>query len=216
MTTNIQEFDYSVNMLQSILWQYNNAENLVGLIAAKENWYQTNQQQFWTDWYNDVFNLATANDFGCAVWGYILGLSLSFDTAPIITQPTWGFGPYNQNFENGNFAPTGGPINLTTAQKRIILQLRYFQLVTSGTVPEVNRFLAYLFGPGQAYLLDAQNMTQRYVFKFALDRNLLQVIQQYDLLPRPAGVGSEIVISLNVPWGFGPFNENFENGNFYN
>lgn len=103
MTGNIQEFDYSVNLLQSILWQYNDAENLVGLLNKKQSWYNTNQEQFWSDWYNNVFNLATANDFGCSVWGYILGLPLSFDSSPNFNQPIWGFGPFNQNFGNGNF-----------------------------------------------------------------------------------------------------------------
>lgn len=214
-----QQFDYSVDVLQALLWQYNDAENLQAILQAKQDWYDLNHKQFWIDWYNNVFNLATATDFGLSVWSYILNLPLSFDTPPDPTdKPTFGFGMFNQNFENGNFTSTSGTTTiLTTDQKRIVLQLRYFQLVTSCTIPEVNRFLKYLFGnQGQAYLLDGNDMTQTYVFKFAIDPNLLQVIETLDLLPRPAGVESRIVIASEVPFGFGVFNENFYNSNFYN
>jgi hypothetical protein len=69
----IQQFDFSVNLLQALLWQYNGATNLQGLLEAKYNWYYTNQSQFWNDWIGNVFNLATADDFGLAVWSIILG-----------------------------------------------------------------------------------------------------------------------------------------------
>src|ERR1700733_14966336 len=69
----IQQFDFSVNLLQAILWQYNDAINLQALLEAKDSWYFNNQTQFWNHWFNNVFNLATANDFGLAVWSIILG-----------------------------------------------------------------------------------------------------------------------------------------------
>jgi len=221
MTQDIQSFDYSVNLTQALLWQYNQAGNLQGIINAKQAWYDANQEQFWNDWFTNVFNLPTANDFGCAVWAQILNFPL-FYNPPIdpASKPSWGFDYATSgcfNFDNGNFSdPTGtSSIYLTTAQRRIALQLRYFQLVTSGTVPEINRFLKYLFGSkGAAYLLDHGDMTQTYVFTFPLDANLLSVIEQYDLLPRPAGVSSTIIFASEVPFGFDTYNQNFNNGAF--
>ena len=218
MTKDIQPFDFSVDLMKAIIWQYNGAENLQSLIGAKQAWYDENQKKFWADWIANVFNLATANDFGCAVWAQILAFPLFFNP-PIdaSTKPTWGFDEFFQNFDNGNFSDPEGisSIFLTTEQRRIALQLRYFQLVTAGTVPEINRFLKYLFGSkGAAYLLDHGDMTQTYVFTFALDANLLSVIELYDLLPRPAGVDSTILFADHVPFGFDTNNENFDNGAF--
>ncbi len=38
----IQNFDYSVNLLQALLWQYNEAKNLQGILEAKQTWYDIN------------------------------------------------------------------------------------------------------------------------------------------------------------------------------
>lgn len=213
---NIQKFDYSVDLLQAILWQYNDAETLQSLLQTKQDWYTQNQQEFWTDWYNDVFNMATANDFGLAVWSIILGMPLFISPHPDVpSKPRWGFGTNNKNFERGNFSNANTDIFLPIEDKRILLRLRYFQLTTRGAVLEINAFLAYLFGPGMMHVIDDLDMTMTYVINVPLDQTLLQALQKYDVLPRPAGVGLRIVDVTHPTWGFEQFNQNFENGNFF-
>lgn len=184
-----QPFDFSVNALQAILWQYNKARNLKGLLAAKQDWYDKNQTQFWQDWYTNVFDLRTANDFGCSVWSVILGLPLAIEYEASDGE-NWGFAPYQNNFNRGNFAPPVlTPLPLTTAQKRVVLQLRYFQLITRGCPPEINKFLARIFQDlGPAYVVDNLNMTMQYVFAFNLPAPLAFILKYYRLLPAPAGV----------------------------
>ena len=145
----IQEINYSVDLLQAILWQYNDAPNINQLMSQKQSWYDINQTQFWDDWYNDVFNLQTATNFGLSVWCIILNipyLILDLDNLG----PIWGFNEVplintNQNFNNGNFANlTNRPI-LVTEDQRILLQLRYYQLTSRGARPRTNEFLNTLF-----------------------------------------------------------------------
>lgn len=94
---NIQDFNYSVNLLQSIIWQYDKATNIIGLINGKNNWYNVNQTQFWTNWYTDVFNLQTANLFGLSVWSIILNLPLFLLGAPEPDDaPIFGFNSFLQ------------------------------------------------------------------------------------------------------------------------
>src|SRR4051812_32389498 len=103
----VQQFDFSVDLLRAILWQYTGATNLQALLAEKSDWYFANQQRFWTDWFNDVFDLATANDFGLAVWSIILGQPTYIASGPAPADyPAWGFGAYHKNFGNGNFCNT--------------------------------------------------------------------------------------------------------------
>lgn len=225
----IETFDFSVNVLRSILWQYNNSENIVTLIQDKQAWMDENQRDFWTNWYTDVFNLQTANDFGLNVWSIILNLPLFFNTDPIPNQPTWGVSNNtaglngNQNFDNGNFLPlSGGNIYLTTEEKRILLQLRYFNLTTSAAIPEINDFLAFVFEDlGEIYAMDGLDMTMTYVIKFTMSPSLLYVLQQFDLLPRPSTVGIKFVFTEKPVWGVSNDsaglngNQNFNNGNFY-
>lgn len=213
----IQPFDFSVDLLSALLWQYNDALRLQALLEQKQGWYNTNQTDYWTDWTTDVFDLRTANDFGCSVWAVILDMPLSVTSGGDPEgKPIWGFGQYRKNYNNGNFASAAGS-GLTTAQKRIVLQLRYFQLVTRGAIPEVNAFLAYVFaGSGAAYVVDSLAMELLYVFEFPLTSSLEVVLTEFDLLPRPGGVGVRYVTVVpGRSWGFGRFHKNYNNGNFY-
>jgi hypothetical protein len=216
----IEFFDFSVNLLKCILWQYNEATTLQALLQSKQQWYNTNQENFWWNWYYNVFNLRTANDFGCNVWSIILDLPLFVSTPPTsLSAPIFGFdASFFKNFNRGNFGTsTGGTAGLSLQSKRYALQLRYFQLTTSGTVPEINRFMSYLFGQmGQVYLRDNHDMTQTYLFGFPIPAQLAFLFDNFDVLPRPAGVGSTYRSTSGIFFGFGPSwkRANFNRGNF--
>ena len=214
----IQLFDFSINLLQAILWQYNDAVNLQAILAQKNSWYVANQQDFWNEWVQNVFNLATADQFGLTVWSVILGLPLYVNAPYNPGAPTWGYGGPNGdvNFDNGNFNDnSGSSFFLPVNTQRIALQLRYFQLVSSGTVPEINRALAYVFANyGNVYVHDNHDMTQMYVFNFPVTWDLAYLFNNYDILPRPAGVSSSVLDATLVYFGFNDFNDNFDNGNF--
>lgn len=216
MSGNIQEFDFSVNLLKAILWQYNEASNLQALLEDKADWYELNQTEFWENWITDVFDLRTANDFGLTVWSIILGQPIYTTFMPDTGKEAFGFGADRFNFDQGNFASdTGTTYRLPKESARLLLRLRYFQLTSSGTVPETNRMLQYLFGAaGNAYLVDNYDMTQGYVFDFALTADVSFILTNFDVLPRPAGVKSTITTGTAIPFGFGAFRSNFDNGNF--
>lgn len=216
MTDTIQKFDFNIDLLKAILWQYDNALRLQTILEGGQAWVNENHVEFWNNWYRDVFNLGTANDFGLAVWSIILGQPIFFPNVGNPDKPTWGYGEYHKNFENGNFVSTDGfTYRLSTESARIVLQLRYFQLTSAGCVPEVNRMLKYVFrNMGTAYLIDAHDMSQIYVFNFPLSSDLRFVFDNYDILPRPAGVESSYSVQVTETWGFDEYHENFDNGNF--
>jgi hypothetical protein len=214
----IQAFDYSVDLLRALLWQYNKAERLEGVLTQKQAWYDENQKEFWSSWARDVFDLRTANAFGMQVWAVILGVKLLIATEPTDPdQPTWGFSSYQQNFGRGNFGQLeAGAVGLTLEQQRLVLRLRYFQLVSRCTNPEINRFMSVVFADlGHVYVQDHLDMSRiTYVFDFSLSSQLAQVLESFDMLPRPATVGVDYIVIGRDTFGFGATNENFENGNF--
>lgn len=221
----IQEFDFSVNLLQAILWQYNKASKIQQLITLKQSWYDIEQSEFWQNWYRDVFNLITANDFGLSVWSIILNIPLFINTDPQNSGPIFGFNEDPSinnyvNFNNGNFSSLGTVTILSTEEQRLLLRLRYYQLISRGAIPEINTFLNNLFQTsgvpfsGHAWVLDGFDMTMTYVFDFYLPKIMRTVLQELDLLPRPAGVGLKYIILTGTVFGFGLNNQNFENGNF--
>lgn len=231
----VGSFDFSVNLLSSLLWQHNNAENLTALARAKQDWVSRNQTKFWENWVRDVFDLRTANEFGCRVWAAILGSQLFLSIGPgDRDSPTWGFGQEeadgsvsfdngNRNFDNGNYTNLESSIiGLTIAQQRTLLRLRYYQLVGRCTVPEINRILADVFGDeGTAYVLDTNDMTFIvYMFLFNPSSQLSFLLENFDLLPRPAAVGVRYNVVNRPVFGFGPegldvnTNLNFDRGNY--
>jgi hypothetical protein len=185
-----QEFDYSVELLKSLIWRFNTAYKLTALLQAKQDWYDTNQEGFWTDWYNNVFNLDTANEFGCCVWAIILGIPTTSLSTVEITEIPFGFGSFNSNFGNSNFSPVlSNPGFLSLAETQLFLKLRYYQLTSRGNVYQTNKVLASLFGQGNVYLVDNLDMTITCFYKtVSLPTVLLDLIQEYDVMPRPSCV----------------------------
>ena len=199
MTDTIADFDSSVDLVRALLWQHDNATALRSLIESKQDWYNINQATFWTNWYRDVFNIDTANDFGLAVWGRILNVGLGLQVDSTIGIPHFGFGIYHRNFNNGNFArATSGEQALSTDQKRLIIRLRYYQLISRGTVAEINEAMARIFGDlGQVFVRDPLDMSKvTYVFKFTPSSRVRLILDRMNLLPRPSGIGSEYVIEV--------------------
>lgn len=217
MTETIQPYDATVNLLQALLWQYNEAPHLLALLESKQDWYNINQSDFWDNFYTNIFNLETANYFGLSVWSIILNQPIVFYNIGDPNKQNFGFEQFHKNFANGNFVSTSGyNYVLPLESARLVLQLRYHQLTSSGTIPETNRFLAQLFkNSGPFYLLDGHDMTQVYVIGFEPDANLRFILNNFDILPRPAGVGSTYRIEVAETFGFDQYHENFDNGNFF-
>lgn len=210
---NIERFDFSVDLLKVILWEYNDAIKVQALLEQKQDWYTINQTEFWQNWYKNVFDLRTANDFGLAVWAIILEMPLVAEVGKSEEDaPAFGFGENYQNFNNGNFLATSSTsVRLTTEQKRLVLRLRYYQLISNGTVPEINAFLISLFG--DAYVLDTYDMSYAiYVINTDVSSEFQFILENYDLLPRPAGVGTRIIYNRDDLFGFGEDYQNFNNG----
>lgn len=213
----IQSLELAANLLRVLLWKHNQAARLESLVRSKDAWYEENSGGFWARWYRDVFDLRTANTFGLQVWARILGIRLSLPLDPSNPDaPAWAFGSLRQNFGRGNFGRVGnGTASLTLEEQRLILRLRYFQLVTRPSIVEINHALRTVFGPGRAYVLDPLNMEYiTYVFTYNPGNRLLGLLRDFDILPRPSAVGVRTVVATRPVFGFGAYNRNFGNGTF--
>lgn len=208
---NIQRFDFTIDVLKVIPWMSDGSPNLRALLEEYQAWYSREHAQFWINWERDVFNLRTANDFGLNVWSIILNLPLyiEVESSPA-TYPAWGFGPYAANFGHGNFATdSAGAVSLNTEQKRQLLLLRMWQIVSSGSTPDINRALYDVFG-GSVYALDGQDMSITYVFTEILPNSMFELIKNYDIIPRPSAVKAYYLVKPRNAFGFAPYGVNFD------
>jgi hypothetical protein len=91
---------YNTDLTRALKWLHNKAPNLQTIIQKKSDWYHRYNDQFWTNWQQNVFDIRTANAFGLVVWCIILGLPLDiFDFAPITN--AFAFGKQRGNYLDG-------------------------------------------------------------------------------------------------------------------
>lgn len=161
--------DFIINLQKTILWQYDNAEKLTSLINQKQAWYKINVTDFIANFFVNIFNLKTANDFGLNIWGKILN--------------------FPRQVINKNDSSI---IDLTTEQYRFLLIGQILKFNMSCTLPEINSYLRLIFNQennDNIYVVDNHNMTiTYYITPEYISNEIKNLVLNYDFLPAPAGV----------------------------
>lgn len=185
------------NVQQTLLSQYANAPRIQALIAG---WNQMLDPTTLIDqWYQQVWNLQTAQGFGLDVWGRIVGVSrvlslsaqsyLGFCEASDLTEEGFAQAPWFQGEDTTN------NYRLADDGFRQLIYAKALANIAGGSVLDINRILMTLFsGQGDAYVRDNGDMTMSYVFRFVPTAVQVSIIQNSGVLPRPAGVGVSYVI----------------------
>jgi len=210
----IQQFDFSLDLMKVVKWEYDQAPNLINILNLKQEWYSVNHEQFWVAWERDVFNLLTANDFGLNVWSIILELPLySVSGASPTDYPAFGFADFGLNFGNSNFATDADTVNrLSVEQKRDLLRMRWWQITSDGSMPSINHALNDVFG-ADVYALDGQDMTITVVYQKVLPNLMMNLLIEFDLIPRPSGVLINHLVKPRDAFGFANYGLNFDQTN---
>lgn len=190
-------FNFDANLIENIIWQYDNAEKLKSLILSKNEWYSENLNAFWGTIVSDFLNIQTATDWGLNLWGNILQVSCTYNVNGVITTLS------------------------TELYRRLILGK--MQLIRSnGTVPEINKYLNFIFSTHAtttsfaATVRDNLDMSVVYVLNFEPTDEELALIYSRTFLPTPAGVEDKIYLLDQKkifgfydtgfqPWGQAPF-----------
>ena len=184
---------FSANFSDVILWQYDRSTNLKSLIADKQSFYDDNVDKFFSDWYNDVFNLDTANYFGLIVWALILGCTEYVELTSKIGQKAIGFGPYHKNFHESNFALSNYIYNLPTESLRKVLKAQIYNFNSNGSLYDINRVLNVIYPehhPYATYNKDTNVLT--YHFPIPLSEEDMNIVAFSNMFPTPVGVKRSI------------------------
>lgn len=186
-------FTFDTNLIQNVLWQYENAAGLKSLISQKEEWYSTNLNVFWQKIVDDFLNIKTATDWGLNLWGKILNVSRIY-------------------YVNGE------QITLSTELYRRLILGKMSLIRSNGTVPEINKYLNFIFSDHTtndtyaAVVQDNADMSVYYVLNFTPTDEELALIYSRTFLPTPAGVLDKIyLLDQTIIFGFAntgfmPFN----------
>lgn len=182
---------FKIDLKKCIIWQYDKASKLNSLITQKQSWYTKYVTNFIRDFFWNIFNIDTANEFGLTIWGKMLGL-------------------------DRNVVFIGGESHyLTTEQYRFLLKGQILKFnMRNVSVSEINKYLRVIFNledNSQAFVRDNFDMSITYVITKdmgLLQEEITQLLNYYDFLPRPAGVGVNVVLSYDGYFGFEGAGEN--------
>lgn len=177
-------FSFDTNLIQNVLWQYEQADSLKSLIKQKEEWYNTNLNDFWLKIVDDFLNINTATDWGLNLWGKILNVSRIINVNGV----------------------------QTTLSKELYRRLILGQMSlirSNGTVPEINKYLNFIFKEhtsettNAAVVKDNFDMSVYYVLSFEPTDEELALIYSRTFFPTPAGVKDKIyLLNQNTIFGF--------------
>ena len=193
--SNIQDYNIEIDLLKHIPWQYDNATHLKKIIQNKQDNFQKYVIDFIDDMYTNFYNVDTANSFGLRLWEIILNIDFTVAPQAPRTNNIFGFGSFNSNFFNSNFAPVVGEDNsLSLELKRLVVKLKYQSYFAPSSIVEINRVLKIAVGQN-SYAIDNMDMSVTiHVETATADPIRYNAMKDYYLLPIPAGV------SVNYVW----------------
>lgn len=219
------------NVDATVISQYANSPTLVALVENFGQYFDPTANL--TDFFNVVWNIDTAVEFGLDIWGIILcvsrviqipGTSGSFGFENSDTPPDW------QDFGNTAIPAAGGPFysgqivgdsyKLNDGPYRTLLLTKALANICATTAPALNALITNLFpGRGVCYTVDRGAMQMSYVFLFPLTTIEYAILADSGVLPHPAGVGVNVAVIDTEFFGFkeaAPLVNPFGYGVFYN
>lgn len=165
-----------LNYEATIISQYGNSPTILALIQqANTNIDPTADID---NFFDTIFNVATANLFGLAIWSRIVGIPQSL------------------------IAQLGTYLDDEDTFLSLVL-LKALSNISRASAPAQNQLLQNWLGAGvRAYVQDLGNMAMSYVFEFSLTATQLLILQQSGIFLRPAGVLTNIVATAFPVFGF--------------
>ena len=159
--------------------------------------------------YNNVFNILTAQGYGLDVWGEIIGIGRTFNVRDDNTASLYlGFEGSEQDvFDSSPFYNTGtgaGTVTLSDNAYRELLLIKQAANISRTDACTITTLLERLYrNRGEFYALETGIMKLRYIFEFYLEPFEEVLIQRRELPPKPAGVTYQILqVKTSETFGF--------------
>lgn len=182
------------NVEQTIISQYGNSPVLLELID-NVNAYLDPSADIGA-FYDNVFNIQTAQGFGLDILGKIIGVSRAItinSPANASILPPFGPSPLTPGLTPNSYL-------LTDAAYRPLILTKALSNISDCSAGSYNLRLANLFaGRGRCYVEDQGAMQFLYMFEFYVYPYELAILSQSGAFPRPAGVQLNGYVTPSVP-----------------
>lgn len=185
------------NVWTTIQQEYANSAGLINIILFLNS--AIDQTKNLDDFFDLMWNVATAQGYGLDVWGRIVGVgrilnvasgeNLGFEEASGAGITGWNQGPFYSGVSvTSNYS-------LADDAFRTLIYAKALSNICDGSIPGINSILQTLFPGKSCYVTNGQNMTMTYTFNFALTTLEQAIVEGTGILPTPAGVTATFVIN---------------------
>ena len=190
------------NWNETLLSQYCDSPTIAGMLQSFNDAIDPSSDII--NFYNNIWNVATAVGNGLDIWGQIVGVSrylqipstpyLGFEEAFTVPTSATGSQPFDQApFYNG--AQATSTFALSDTQYRQLIMVKAAANISNLSVAAINALLRAEFGTnngsdpyGPAYVIDNLNMSFQYYLDFVPSPAQIAIIENSGVFPRPAGV----------------------------
>lgn len=194
----------TLNVVDTIASQYANSPSIDQLIWNKEAYYPS--AMLLDNFYDDVWNVNTAQGWGLDVLGRIVGVTRVLEVSS--TDYLGFIGPAGQSgvgFNQAPFYKSGEALTTNVALSdsafRVLVQAKAMANVWDGSIKGLNAILRFLFGTsgplpikGNCYVVSGDRMMQ-FVFGSPLSPVQDSIINQSGVLPVPIGVVATVRVN---------------------
>lgn len=165
------------DLASTVLSQFGGSPQVLAVVQAMSDFIDPRADL--AAFYDQVWNIDTAQGWGLDVWGRIIGVGRSF-TYKAVTY------------------------TLDDADFRALLFVKALANICDSTAPSYNRLLTALFqGQGRAYVVDSGAMTMLVYLEFLLTPTQEAILVGSGAFPHPAGVGTYVApVPPGVYFGF--------------
>lgn len=201
----ILNFNTKYDLSPVILWQYQNAPKITGLVSYQQQFLDTAITEFWAALNRDFLDIRTCNADGLSMWGQLLQ----------VPRPT--------------YEKDGQTLEMSDEQYRLVLRARIYLLTFDGSARALNEFFYILFPDLDIQIVDNYDMTVDINILSKLPDDIAVLFQKPfvdTFLPRPSGVMYNINTAVDYSRvfgfegmvdkdgtsvaGFGPDDDNFD------
>lgn len=210
------------NVERTIISQYANSASIVRLVQNMNEYFDPRAD--FQAFYDFIWNVDTAVDFGLDIWGRIVDVSRLLNIPG--DDPIVGFDNASSPgdwvpMSQGRFArenETTTAYQLPDDAYRVLILTKALANIVATTAPAINQLLRNLFpGRGRAYVRDLGDMAIEFVFNFALTSIEYAILTQSNVLPHPTGVLYSVTVIPDAFFGFQGYSGAlpFNSGVFY-
>ena len=210
-----------INYPQTVISQYANSPIFLQILSDLNE--DLDPRVDLDDFYNNVWNVLTAQGWGLDVWGTIVGVSRVLRLTGT-KKPCFGFAEaHSTRYKPFGWAPMYSPrtnfyaLSLDDESFRALIMVKARANISGCSAKDMNVALLQLFGVyGRCYVHEMGTMRMLFTFEFWLSALSRAILTSSNAMPRPSGVQLAVLQIKPLttfgfagtglrPFGFGTF-----------